>query len=160
MLIKQKIPSLPRNLALGTFCELLIVFSAKVNLPYLFYSTACRYCLLHLLKQNCLLKTFLKTLILMTRVSLYLFSQFETEYISVFFCILNIFLDSSKASSFIVFQQGCIQTENGSIQTWAPKKMSPKMKRRKRKLLFSDKYFKSTMSFLVFCSKEHLIELK
>ena len=99
----------------------------------------------------------------MTRVSLYLFSQFETEYISVTekmvkSVITN--LDSSKASSFIVFQQGCIQTENGSIQTWAPKKMSPKMKRRKRKLLFSDKYFKSTMSFLVFCSKEHLIELK
>ena len=29
--------------------------------------------LLHLIKQNCLLKTFLRTLILMTRVSLYLF---------------------------------------------------------------------------------------
>ena len=31
MLIKQKIPLLPRNLALVTFGELLIVFSTKVN---------------------------------------------------------------------------------------------------------------------------------
>ena len=35
MLIKQKFPSLPRNLALGTFGELLIM----VNLLYLLYST-------------------------------------------------------------------------------------------------------------------------
>ena len=35
MLIKQKSPSLPRNLALVTAGELLIVFSTKVNLPYL-----------------------------------------------------------------------------------------------------------------------------
>ena len=33
MLIKQKGPSLHRKLALGTFGELLIVFSIKVNLP-------------------------------------------------------------------------------------------------------------------------------
>ena len=32
MLIKQKSPSLPRNLALRTFGKLLIVFSTKVNL--------------------------------------------------------------------------------------------------------------------------------
>ena len=32
MLLKQKSPSLPRNLPLGTFGELLIVFSTKVNL--------------------------------------------------------------------------------------------------------------------------------
>ena len=31
MLLKQKSPSLPKNLAHGTFDELLIVFSAKVN---------------------------------------------------------------------------------------------------------------------------------
>ena len=73
MLIKQKISSFPRNLALGTFGELLIVFSTKVNVLYLHYSTARRYCVLHLIKQNCLLKTFLRTLILMTWVSLYLF---------------------------------------------------------------------------------------
>ena len=36
--IKQKSPSLPRNMALGTFGELLTVFLAKVNLLYLHYS--------------------------------------------------------------------------------------------------------------------------
>ena len=53
MLIKQKSPLLPRNLALVTSGELLIMFSTKVNLLCLFYSTAQRYCLLHLAKQNC-----------------------------------------------------------------------------------------------------------
>ena len=38
MLMKQEIPLLPRNLALGTFGKLLIVFSAKVNLLYLLYN--------------------------------------------------------------------------------------------------------------------------
>ena len=66
MLIKQKRPSLPRNLALGTFGKLLIVFSTKLNLLYLLYSMDRRCCLLHLIKQNYLLKTFLRTLILMT----------------------------------------------------------------------------------------------
>ena len=50
------------------------VLSTKVNLLCLRYLTAWRCCLLHLIKQNCLLKTFLRTLILMTQVSLYLFS--------------------------------------------------------------------------------------
>ena len=40
--------------------------SAKVNLLYLLYYTARKYCFLHLIKKNCLLKTFLSTLILMT----------------------------------------------------------------------------------------------
>ena len=43
----------------------------------LLYSTSWRCCLLHLIKQNCLLKTFLRTLILMTQVSLYLFALLE-----------------------------------------------------------------------------------
>ena len=77
MLLKQKSPSLPRNVALGTFGELLIVFSTKVNLLYLLYSTDRRCCLLHLIKQNYLLKTFPRTQILMTLVSLYLFSLLE-----------------------------------------------------------------------------------
>ena len=63
-----------QNLALGTFGELLIVFSAKINLLYLLYSAAGRCCLLHLIKQNCLLKTFQKTLILMTRYLVTCFS--------------------------------------------------------------------------------------
>ena len=57
--------------------DLLILFSTKLNLLYLLYSTARRCCLLHLIKQNCLLKTFLRTLILTTQVSLYLFSLLE-----------------------------------------------------------------------------------
>ena len=73
MLTKQKSPLLPRNLAVVTFGKLQIVFSTKVNLVYLLYSTARRYCLLYLIKQNCLQKTFLRTLIVMTRVSLPVF---------------------------------------------------------------------------------------
>ena len=65
MLIKQKSPTLPRNLALRTFGKLPIVFSTKVNLLYLLYSLTQKCCLLHLIKHNCLLKTFLRTLILM-----------------------------------------------------------------------------------------------
>ena len=58
--IKQKSPSLPRNLALITLGELVIVFSTKVNLLYLPYSTTKRCCLLNLIQQNCSLKTFQK----------------------------------------------------------------------------------------------------
>ena len=36
MLLKEKIPSLPKNVALGTFGKLLIVFSTKLNLLYLY----------------------------------------------------------------------------------------------------------------------------
>ena len=77
ILIIQKSPSLLKNLALETFGELPIVSSEKVNLLYLLYLKARRCCLLHLIKQNCLLKTFLRTLLLMTQVSLYLFSLLE-----------------------------------------------------------------------------------
>ena len=79
MLIKQKNLSLPRNLALGTFGELLLLFSTKVNLLYLLYSMTQRWCLLRLITQNCLLKTFLRTLFLMAQVSFYLFSFTRTN---------------------------------------------------------------------------------
>ena len=69
MPIKQKTSILPRNLALLTFGELPIVFSTKVNLLYLLYPMARSCYLLHLIKQNCLLKTFPRPLILMTQVS-------------------------------------------------------------------------------------------
>ena len=46
----------------------------KVTLLYLLYSVAQRCCHLYLIKQNCFLETFLRTLILLTQVSLYLFS--------------------------------------------------------------------------------------
>ena len=54
MLIKQK------SRSLRTFGELPIVFSTKVNLLYLVCSIARRFCLLYLIKQSCLLKTFSK----------------------------------------------------------------------------------------------------
>ena len=73
MLLKQKSPSLPRNLTLGTFGELLIVFSTKVNLLYLHCSTDRGCCLLHLIKQKYLLKTFPRTLI--SGISLPVFSS-------------------------------------------------------------------------------------
>ena len=57
MLLKQKSPSFPRNLALETFGELLMLFLLKENLLYLLHSTGRRCCLLHLIRQNCLLKT-------------------------------------------------------------------------------------------------------
>ena len=42
-----------------------------------------------------------------------------------------------------MINQGRIQTENSRVQTlWVPKIMSPKMKKRKRKLLLSDKLLK------------------
>ena len=85
MLIKQL---LPRNLAPMTFGELLIVFSIKVNLLYLLYSKAWRCCLQYLIKRNCLLKTFLRTLILMTQVSLYL-TQVSLYLISLLELIWN-----------------------------------------------------------------------
>ena len=51
MLIKQKILSLPKNLAVGTFVKLLLVFTTKVILPYLLYSKAQRYCIMHLISK-------------------------------------------------------------------------------------------------------------
>ena len=78
-LLKQKNPLLPRNLALGTFRELLIVFSTKVKLLYFLYSMAKRFCLLYLIKQNCMLKTFLRTLILMSWISSYLLFTSRTN---------------------------------------------------------------------------------
>ena len=45
MLIKQKNPSLPRNLVFGTFGKLPIVFSTKLNLLYLLCSMTWKSCL-------------------------------------------------------------------------------------------------------------------
>ena len=64
-------------MSLGTFGKLLIVFSTKVNLQYLLCSMAWSCYLLHLIKHCYLLKTFLRTLILITQVSLYPFSHLE-----------------------------------------------------------------------------------
>ena len=59
MLVKQKTPSLPRNLALG-IGNLLIVFLTKVNLLYLIYSLTQRHCILHSVSDKA--KLFAKTL--------------------------------------------------------------------------------------------------
>ena len=98
MLLKQKSRSFPRNLLLRTFDELLIL---KVNLLYLSYWAEQSCCLLHMIKQNYLLKVFLGTQILMTVVSHYLFSLLELHNISIIpkmvkKVITN--LDPSKAS--------------------------------------------------------------
>ena len=82
---KTKKSSLPRNVALRTFRELLIVFSTKVNLLYLLYSTVQSCCLLHLIKQNCLLKPFLRILIMMTQVSLFLLAPLELIWNCIIF---------------------------------------------------------------------------
>ena len=95
VLIKQKSPLLPRNLALGTFFELLIVFSRKGNLLYLLYSTAWSCCILHLIKQNCLLKAILRTLVLITQVSLYLCSLLELIWNCIIFLELPRWLKRS-----------------------------------------------------------------
>ena len=63
-------PPLLRNMVLWTFGELLIT---DVNLLYILYLTAWRRCFLNLIKQNGLLKTFRRSLILMTWISLYLY---------------------------------------------------------------------------------------
>ena len=105
MLGKQNNLSLPRNSVLKTFGRLLIMFSKKGNLLYLLCSMALRCCLLLLIKQNCLQKTFLRTLVFMTQVSLYLVScvkVYETAHFHgtsklVRKVIKN--LDSSKRSA-------------------------------------------------------------
>ena len=66
ILLKKKSPLLPWNFALRTFSKLLVVFSTKVILLQLLYSTARRCCLMHLIMQNCSLKPFLITLMLRT----------------------------------------------------------------------------------------------
>ena len=72
---KESITS--QKLGSRAFGKLLIVFSTKVNLLYLLYSMDQRCCLLHLIKKNYLPKFFPRTQILMTLVSLYLFSLLE-----------------------------------------------------------------------------------
>ena len=96
VLLKQKSPLLPRNLALGTFGELLIVFSTKVNLLYLLNSTDWRCCLPHLIKQNYLLKTFPRTQILKTLVTNLKLHNISITPKMVKKVITN--LDSSKVS--------------------------------------------------------------
>ena len=104
MLLKQKSPSLLRNLALRTFGELLTVFSTKVNLLYLLYLMDQRFGFLHLIKQSCLLKTSKNFNLDDSGISLPVFSSktnLKLRYISrtpkmVWKIITN--LDSSRVS--------------------------------------------------------------
>ena len=52
-----------QKLGFLAFGELLIVFSTKVNPLYLLHSTIRMCCIQHPIKQNCFLKTFLRTLV-------------------------------------------------------------------------------------------------
>ena len=84
MLIKQKSPSLPRSMALGTFCELPVVSSTKVNLVYLLYSMA------QVLssapdKAELFAKNFSKNSNLVAQISLYLFSLLELIWNCIIF---------------------------------------------------------------------------
>ena len=67
-ILKQKSLLIPKKLVLGTFEALLKVSSTKVNLLYLIYLATQRCRLLHLIKQNCFLQTFLGNPILTTQV--------------------------------------------------------------------------------------------
>ena len=63
--------------------------STKANLLYLLYSTIQRGCLLHLIKKNCLLKTFLRTVIWSLR---YLFIYLLPLVELVWDCIIFLYL--------------------------------------------------------------------
>ena len=67
------------SLALNIFGKLLIVFSTKINLSHFHYSITQSCCLIYLVNQNYLLKNFLRTLILMTQIPLYLFFLLEPK---------------------------------------------------------------------------------
>ena len=77
MPIIQEIPFVPRNLTVRTFGELLIEFST--NMLYVLFSMAWRCSLLHLINQNCLLKTFLRTLTLINQTPLLPVFLFRTN---------------------------------------------------------------------------------
>ena len=96
-------------MAFGTFVEWQIVFSTKVNLLYLLFSTAQRCCLLHLIQKNCFQKSFLGTLLLKIQVSLYLLTLQELIWNYIISVTLKMIkkiitnLDLSK-----VFDHDCI----------------------------------------------------
>ena len=119
MLLKRKNSSLPRNLALGTSGELLIVFSRKINLIYLLYTTAQRCCLPHLIKQNCSLKTFLINNLDDSGISLSVFpSEFNLKLhnISV---TLKIVKKCCNEPWFIKGVRSWLYSSGGSKELWA-----------------------------------------
>ena len=77
VLIKQNNLSLARNMTLVTFGELFLAFSTNLIELYLVYLMVLRCSLLNLISQSYLLKFFVRLLILLTKVSLYLFYHVE-----------------------------------------------------------------------------------
>ena len=75
--VNKKSVTLPRNLVLGIFGKLLVGVFNKDKSATLPLFNDCEVCVLDLIKQNFLLKTFLRILILMTHISFYLLSLQE-----------------------------------------------------------------------------------
>ena len=78
-----------------------IVFSTKVNLLYFLYSTVQSCCLQYLIKQNCLLKTFLRNLdsgislpVFPSRINLKLYNIFVTAKM-IKKVIMNLYLSNA-----------------------------------------------------------------
>ena len=70
-------------------CRIANRLSTKVNLLCYLYSTAWKFCLLYVIKQNFLLKTFMGTLILITQLSLNLFFPLELIWNCIFLSPLS-----------------------------------------------------------------------
>ena len=77
ILLNEKSLSLSSNLAHARLCELLIVFLTKVNLLFFLNLMVFGFCLMYLIRQSCILESFIRTLILMTSMSLYQLSLQE-----------------------------------------------------------------------------------
>lgn len=75
ILLNERILSLIRNFDLATFDKSLTVFSN--NVKHLIFFIALRCCIHHMIKQNCLLKFFPWTLILVNQVFSYRSSLLE-----------------------------------------------------------------------------------
>ena len=96
-------------------CELLMVFSTKVNLLYLFYLTELWCCFLHLIKQNCLLKTFLRTHTLVIQASLYLLSPLGL----IWNCVTSKWLKSNHQIWLFKDIWSWLYSSDGSEELWA-----------------------------------------
>ena len=87
----------------------------KENVLFLFYLMILGSCLLHLIKQSCFLKSFLRTLILMIQVSLFLLSVLELIWNFIIWLLTSktfkgvTDLDSSKGSGLGCFPTGVLK---------------------------------------------------
>ena len=116
--IRQKSLSLPRNLALATFGELLIVFvlnKGKSPIPPLLNRSEVLSSASH--KEKCLQKSFLRIRMLTTQVSFYLLSLLEL----IWNCIIFMCLPSRLKRSWSTFncQRCLVLVFCGSEKVWA-----------------------------------------